>query len=83
MLDMDALRSAFSDIEAALDEVTRYRRDALPKMETQVRELDRLAADNERTVDRMDIGQTTPDRPGATPELGETDFDDTMRADEA
>lgn len=53
MLDMDALRSAFSDINSALDEVTRYRRDALPKMETQVRELDRLAADHERTMDRI------------------------------
>jgi uncharacterized protein YaaN involved in tellurite resistance len=83
MLDMDALRSAFSDIEAALDEVTRYRRDALPKMETQVRELDRLAADNDRTMDRMDIGQTPPDRPGATPELGETELDETTRADDA
>jgi uncharacterized protein YaaN involved in tellurite resistance len=83
MLDMDALRSAFSDIEAALNEVTRYRRDALPKMETQVRELDRLAADNDRTMDRMDIGQTPPDRPGATPELGETELDETTRADDA
>jgi uncharacterized protein YaaN involved in tellurite resistance len=83
MLDMDALRSAFSDIEAALDEVTRYRRDALPKMETQVRELDRLAADHEKAMDRTDIGQTAPDRPGATPELGKTESDETTRADDA
>ena len=32
MLDMESLKQAFADIDAALDEISKYRREALPTM---------------------------------------------------
>lgn len=43
MIDMNSLRSAFADIRVALDDLSRYRRDALPQMAAQMRELDTLS----------------------------------------
>lgn len=43
MLDMNALRAAFADIRIALDEVSQFRRDALPQMAEQIKELDALS----------------------------------------
>jgi len=66
MLDMDTLRAAFDDIGTALDEIDRYRHEALPKMDTQIRELDRLTVDNERTIAHMDIADPTPEQQANT-----------------
>ena len=57
MIDMEALRAAFADIDAALDEISRYRREALPTMASGILELDRLAADGEEAIDRMERGR--------------------------
>jgi uncharacterized protein YaaN involved in tellurite resistance len=62
MLDMDALRSAFEDIDAALDEISRYRRDALPTMAGNILELDRLTAESEAAIERMESGRSATDR---------------------
>ncbi|MGI9602096.1 MAG: toxic anion resistance protein [Acidimicrobiales bacterium] len=60
MLDMDSLRSAFDDITIALDEISRYRREALPQMATTILELDELSAESEEAIARMEEGRTTP-----------------------
>ena len=60
MLDMDSLRSAFEDISIALDEISRYRREALPQMATTILELDELAAESEEAIARMEEGRSTP-----------------------
>jgi uncharacterized protein YaaN involved in tellurite resistance len=53
-LDMDALRSAFADINTAMDEISRYRREALPQMATTILELDQLTEAGEEAVQRME-----------------------------
>ncbi|MDH3706659.1 MAG: toxic anion resistance protein [Acidimicrobiia bacterium] len=59
MLDMDSLRSAFDDINTALDEISRYRREALPQMASTILELDQLAEESEESIRQMEEGRTT------------------------
>lgn len=54
MLDMEALRSAFTNITGALDEISRYRKEALPQMATSILELDQLAAQGEEAIRRLE-----------------------------
>jgi len=54
MLDLDVLRKSFQDIRAALDDVARYRQEALPKMAENILEMDRMAAESEQTIQRME-----------------------------
>ena len=56
MLDMDSLRSAFADINIALDEISRYRREALPQMANTILEMDKLTAEGEAAIDRLEHG---------------------------
>jgi uncharacterized protein YaaN involved in tellurite resistance len=58
MLDMESLRAAFADIDAALDEISTYRREALPTMATTILELDALTAESEAAIERMEQGRT-------------------------
>ena len=62
MLDMEALRSAFADIDAALDEISRYRREALPTMAGTILELDQLTAASEQAIENMERGRTATTR---------------------
>jgi uncharacterized protein YaaN involved in tellurite resistance len=57
MLDMDSLRSAFEDINIALDEISRYRREALPQMANTILELDRMTEEGEASIERLEKGQ--------------------------
>ena len=57
MLDMDSLRSAFDDINAALDEISRYRKEALPQMAGTILELDQLTAEGEESLQRLQQGR--------------------------
>ena len=59
MLDMDSLRSAFEDINIALDEISRYRREALPQMANSILELDRLTEEGEASIERMEHGEAS------------------------
>jgi uncharacterized protein YaaN involved in tellurite resistance len=59
MLDMDSLRQAFQDINIAFDEISRYRKEALPQMATTILELDKLAAESEAAIDRLEKGQAS------------------------
>ncbi len=54
MLDMDALKSAFRDINIALDEISRYRREALPEMASTIIEMDKLTTEAEKTVEKYE-----------------------------
>jgi len=54
MLDLDVLRKSFQDIRTALDDVSRYRQEALPKMAENILEMDRMAAESEQTIQRME-----------------------------
>jgi uncharacterized protein YaaN involved in tellurite resistance len=73
MLDMEALRQAFADIDTALDEISQYRREALPTMAGTILELDQLTAETEATIEQMETGRaatTKLESPG-TIDLGE------------
>lgn len=61
MLDMEALKSAFADIDTALDEISRYRREALPTMAGTILELDQLTADTEEAISQMERGRSATD----------------------
>lgn len=73
MLDMDALRQAFVDIDIALDEISRYRREALPAMADTIIELDDLTAQTEEAVENMERGRSATTRleQGGTVDVGE------------
>lgn len=74
MLDMEALRSAFADIDTALDEISRFRREALPTMAGTILELDTLTAESEQAIENMERGRTAATRieeSGVTIDVGE------------
>ena len=74
MLDMEALRSAFADIDTALDEISRFRREALPTMAGTILELDTLTAESEQTIENMERGRTAAtsiEESGGTIDVGE------------
>jgi uncharacterized protein YaaN involved in tellurite resistance len=56
MLDMDNLKQAFADIDAALKDISQYRQQALPQMAKQILELDDLAAKQEQAISQMERG---------------------------
>jgi uncharacterized protein YaaN involved in tellurite resistance len=62
MLDMDSLRQAFDDIDTALDEISRYRREALPTMAGTILELDQLTSESEKAIENMERGRTATTR---------------------
>lgn len=56
-LDIGTLKQAFADISATLAEISRYRTEALPRMAQTIVEFDRLAADSEAAIQRMEKGE--------------------------
>lgn len=56
-LDIATLKQAFADISATLTEISRYRTEALPRMAQTIVEFDRLAADSETAIQRMERGE--------------------------
>jgi len=58
MLDMDSLRSAFADINGTLEEISRYRVEALPQMASVVLELDELTGESEKAIQRLEKGRS-------------------------
>ncbi|HET8791640.1 MAG TPA: toxic anion resistance protein [Modicisalibacter sp.] len=56
MLDMEKLEQAFSDVLAAIDDVSRYRREALPRLDEQIDRLQALARQGEGAIGRLDRG---------------------------
>ncbi|MFV8836091.1 toxic anion resistance protein [Aquisalimonas sp. APHAB1-3] len=61
-LDMEQLEQAFTDVLAAIDEVSRYRREALPRLDEQIDRLDQLAVRGRASVRSMDEGNASHDR---------------------
>lgn len=62
MLDMGSLRTAFEDIDAALDEISTYRREALPTMAANILELDQLTSASETSIERMEQARGAADQ---------------------
>ena len=53
-LNIDTLKTAFADIRAALDDVTKFRQEALPKMAQAIVDLDKLSAEAGRAITNME-----------------------------
>jgi uncharacterized protein YaaN involved in tellurite resistance len=53
-LDMDSLTRAFADVRSALDDISRYRREALPKMAERIQTMDKLASESERAIKKTE-----------------------------
>jgi uncharacterized protein YaaN involved in tellurite resistance len=56
-LDMEVLRQSFADINAALDDISTFRQNALPKMAENILELDTMAAQAEQHIQQAEQGQ--------------------------
>jgi uncharacterized protein YaaN involved in tellurite resistance len=57
MLDMEVLKKAFQDITAALDDIEKFRSDALPTMKTAIVEMDIANKDNSDRIDSLIRGR--------------------------
>jgi uncharacterized protein YaaN involved in tellurite resistance len=57
MIDLDALKQAFADINAAMDEISKFRQAALPQMASTILEFDELTAKGEEAVRRFEAGE--------------------------
>ena len=53
-LNIETLKQAFAEIHAALDDVSRFRQEALPQMAQAIVELDKLSEEAGRTIANMD-----------------------------
>jgi len=72
MLDMQALEQAFGDVMGAIDDLSRYRQEALPKLDDQIDRLAALASQGSGAIDRLQRGNdarpTRAIRPGSATE---------------
>jgi uncharacterized protein YaaN involved in tellurite resistance len=57
-LDIDTLKRAFSDVQAALDDISQFRRNALPKMAHSIIEMNGLTEKMEGSVRKMEGAET-------------------------
>ena len=55
-LDIGALKQAFSDIKAAINDISKFRKEALPGMAKNILEMDRLTDEAEAFMERMEKG---------------------------
>lgn len=55
-LSMDALKSAFTDIKAAIDDLSNFRQQALPQMAATVLELDQVTSEADQAIRTMEEG---------------------------
>ena len=53
-IDMAALKKAFTDIHAALDDISAYRQEALPKMALTIKEMDEMTAAGAKKIEQME-----------------------------
>ena len=60
-LDIGVLKKAFEDIRTAIDDVSKFRQEALPQMAKAITELDHLSSEAEKTIAVMDSANRARD----------------------
>lgn len=55
-LDMDTLKKAFTDVQAALDDISNFRRNALPQMAQSIVDMDQLTGKMDQAIVQMEQG---------------------------
>mgnify|MGYP001598821341 CR=1 FL=1 len=58
-LNIESLKTAFADIKAAMDDVSNFRVHALPQMSSTILELDKVSAEAEKSIKKMEVGNRT------------------------
>jgi uncharacterized protein YaaN involved in tellurite resistance len=53
-IDIDALKRAFEDVRSALDDISRYRQESLPKMAERILQMDKMAAESDEAIARVE-----------------------------
>lgn len=61
MLDMQALEEAFGEVIGAIDDLSRYRQEALPRLDDQIDRLATLAGRGGQAIDRLARGRDADD----------------------
>jgi uncharacterized protein YaaN involved in tellurite resistance len=56
LLDMQALEQAFGEVMGAIDDLSRYRQEALPRLDAQINRLGALAHQGDAAIDRLRRG---------------------------
>lgn len=60
-LDIEKLKTAFTDVQAALADISRFRREALPTMASSILEMDKLTEDLNQEIGKMEDGNKVGD----------------------
>ncbi len=60
-LDIEKLKAAFLDVQSALDDISRFRREALPTMASSIVEMDKLTEDMNQEIEKMEGGTQIED----------------------
>lgn len=55
-LDIETLKTAFADIDSALEDISAFRKKALPQMAQNILEMDNLSKNTEAAIQRMEQG---------------------------
>jgi uncharacterized protein YaaN involved in tellurite resistance len=55
-LDIETLKKAFTDVNTALNDISEFRRNALPQMATSIKELDDMTGKMDKAIDNMEKG---------------------------
>lgn len=61
MLDITTLKQAFQDVELALQDISEFRRNALPKMAESITEMDEITGRMESAIVKMEEGSVASD----------------------
>src|SRR5690554_7721399 len=64
-LDMQALQEAFDEVLGAIDDLSRYRLEALPQLDAQIYRLAQLARQGGTSIERLQQGNAIQARPEA------------------
>lgn len=56
-ISVDTLKQAFTDVLSALDSISTYKQEALPKMRDTINQFRELADDGEKQIQRLEKGQ--------------------------
>lgn len=60
-LDINKLKAAFNDVQTAIDDISRFRREALPQMATSILEMNTLSENMEKEITKLEGGTKAGD----------------------
>lgn len=67
MLDMQVLEEAFSEVMGAIDDLSSYRQEALPRLDEQINRLATLAKQGNASIERLQEGSESQPKDGRDP----------------